>query len=117
MDFGEPIGREQAGRRPALVVSEDALNEGPAGLVIVVPITSTRRGLPSHVELDDAMTGLDEVSYAKGEDVKSVSQHRLVVRLGVAPPAGVATSSGSCGSCCGSETGAAASAGAEASES
>ena len=45
VDFGEPIGREQAGRRPALVISEDGLNDGPAGLVIVVPITSTQRGL------------------------------------------------------------------------
>lgn len=31
------------------------------------------------------MTGLDEVSYAKCEDIKSVSEHRLIARLGVAP--------------------------------
>jgi mRNA-degrading endonuclease toxin of MazEF toxin-antitoxin module len=27
------------------------MNAGPSGLVIVVPVTSTRRELPSHVEI------------------------------------------------------------------
>ncbi len=84
MDFGEPIGREQAGRRPAVVVSADRLNESPAGVVIVVPCTTTHRGLPSHVELDRETSGLDSVSYAKCEDVKSISDHRLIARLGTA---------------------------------
>jgi mRNA interferase MazF len=86
LDFGGPIGTEQAGRRPAVIVSDDEMNEGQSGLVIVIPITSTRRGLPSHVELDDQAAGLDEVSYAKCEDIKSVSDRRLITRLGVAPP-------------------------------
>lgn len=84
MDFGEPVGREQAGRRPAVVVSAGGLNESPAGVVIVVPCTTRRRGLPSHVELDPQQCGLDEVSYAKCEDLKSVSYKRLAARLGAA---------------------------------
>jgi mRNA interferase MazF len=86
VDFGEPLGREQAGRRPALVVSADPLNEGPAGLVIVVPVTTVRRGLPSHIEIEPGASGLDEVSYAKCEDIKSISERRLVTRLGNAEP-------------------------------
>jgi mRNA interferase MazF len=82
VDFGEPVGREQAGRRPAVVVSADPLNESPAGVVIVVPCTTKRRELPSHVELDPRRCGLEEISYAKCEDVKSVSERRLVSRLG-----------------------------------
>lgn len=82
VDFGEPVGSEQAGRRPAVVVSADPLNESRAGVVIVVPCTTTRRDLPSHVELDPEACGLDKVSYAKCEDVKSVSERRLVARLG-----------------------------------
>ncbi|MDP1793916.1 MAG: type II toxin-antitoxin system PemK/MazF family toxin [Acidimicrobiales bacterium] len=81
VDFGNPIGREQAGRRLAVVVSADALNASPAGVVIVVPCTTSPRGLPSHVEIDDG-SGLSEVSYAKAEDVKSVSVERLVERAG-----------------------------------
>jgi len=82
MDFGEPVGREQSGRRPAVVVSADPLNESRAGVVIVVPCTTTRRGLPSHIEIEPGRSGLDDVIYAKCEDVKSVSEQRLVTRLG-----------------------------------
>jgi mRNA interferase MazF len=84
VDFGDPMGSEQAGKRPAVVISADRLNESGAGVVIVVPCTTRHRDLPSHVELDPETSGLDEVSYAKCEDVKSVSKRRLVSRLGVA---------------------------------
>ena len=84
VDFGVPVGREQAGRRPAVVVSADPLNQSRAGVVIVVPCTSSRRDLPSHIELDDAVSGLDHASYAKCEDLKSISEERLVTRLGTA---------------------------------
>ncbi|MHB8296166.1 MAG: type II toxin-antitoxin system PemK/MazF family toxin [Acidimicrobiales bacterium] len=82
MRFGEPVGREQAGHRPAVVVSADPLNDSRAGVVIVVPCTTRRREIPSHVEIAPKQCGLDEVSYAKCEDVKSVSEHWLVARLG-----------------------------------
>lgn len=87
VDFGEPIGREQAGTRPSVVVSTDALNEGPAGVVVVVPTTSTRRDLPSHIEIEPGESGLDHPSYAECEDVKSVSERRFVDRLGAIGPA------------------------------
>ncbi len=82
VDFGEPIGREQSGRRPAVVVSADPLNESRAGVVIVVPTTTTPRGLPSHVEIEPASSGLEEIRYAKCEDLKSISEQRLVAQLG-----------------------------------
>ena len=82
IDFGDPVGREPLGRRPAVVVSADRLNESRAGVVIVVPCTTTRRRLASHIEIEPGRSGLDEVSYAKCEDVKSVSDQRLVTRLG-----------------------------------
>lgn len=82
VDFGDPVGREQSGSRPAVVVSADALNDSKAGVVIVVPTTTTVRDLPSHVEIDPRDSGLDETSYAKCEDVKSISEQRLITRLG-----------------------------------
>ena len=82
VDFGDPVGREQSGNRPAVIVSADALNDSPAGVVVVVPITTAYRGLPSHIEIDQGGSGLDEVSYAKCEDVKSISEQRLIARLG-----------------------------------
>jgi mRNA interferase MazF len=82
VEFGDPVGREQSGRRPAIVVSADPLNQSRAGVVVVVPTTTTHRGLPSHVEVEPGSSGLDEVSYAKCEDVKSISEERLIARLG-----------------------------------
>ena len=84
IDFGEPVGSEQAGRRPGVVVSADGLNESRAGVVIVVPCTTTRRELPSHIEIEAGESGLDEAIYAKCEEVKSVSEQRLLTRLGAA---------------------------------
>lgn len=86
VDFGQPVGREQAGRRPAVVISADRLNESAAGVVMVVPCTTARRELPSHIEIDPADSGLDEVSYAKCEDLKSISEGRLIGRLGAVGP-------------------------------
>jgi mRNA interferase MazF len=85
VDFGTPIGHEQGFRRPAVVVSADRMNMSRAGLVIMVPVTRTHRGLPSHVELDADDAGLQDTSYAKAEEVKSVSVERLVRRLGQVP--------------------------------
>jgi mRNA interferase MazF len=83
VDFGDPVGREQSGRRPAVIVSADLLNESRAGVVVVIPITTADRDLASHIEIDRGSSGLDAVSYAKCEDVKSISEQRLISRLGV----------------------------------
>jgi len=36
------VGREQAGSRPALILSVDLFNQGPAELVVVIPVTRTQ---------------------------------------------------------------------------
>jgi len=46
LNFDPTIGREQAGARPALIISVDVFNQGPAELVVAVPITRTQRGNP-----------------------------------------------------------------------
>src|SRR5215472_188046 len=50
MDLDPTKGREQAGRRPALVVSPAAFTEN-TGLAIVCPITSRVRPFPTSVAL------------------------------------------------------------------
>jgi len=82
VDFGVPVGREGGYARPAVVVSSDMLNAGPGGVVVVVPMTTARRGLPLHVEIEPGESGLDETSYAKCEDIKSVSVERMMRRFG-----------------------------------
>ncbi len=78
VDFSVPAGHEQGGRRPALVVSADQFNHGPVGLVIVVPLTTTARGVPLHVSVEPPEGGLRERSFAMCEQVRSLSRDRLV---------------------------------------
>jgi mRNA interferase MazF len=81
-DFGLTVGHEQAGRRPALVVSVDAFNHGQAGLAVVLPITSKAKGIPLHVEVNPPERGLAYKSFVKCDDVRSVSLQRLTHPLG-----------------------------------
>src|SRR5262245_49064878 len=77
-DLNPVRGHEQAGRRPSLVVSDDTFNHGPAGLVIVVPITSKQKGTPLQVEVLPPEGGLSMRSFIKCEGVRSISKERLV---------------------------------------
>jgi mRNA interferase MazF len=81
-DLDPTRGHEQAGKRPALVVSADAFNRGPAGLIIVLPLTSRPKGVRSHVPLNPPEGGIRKPSFIKCEDVRSVSVERLSRPLG-----------------------------------
>jgi mRNA interferase MazF len=75
-------GREQDGVRPALVLSVNKFNHGPADLVIVLPMTTKRKNIPTHVLVPKGEAGLNEDSYIKCEDVRSISKDRLVRHMG-----------------------------------
>src|SRR5438094_9555443 len=59
-DFDPTRGREQAGRRPALVVSAAAFTEN-TGLAIVCPITSRIRAFPTSVVLPSTLPIAGEI--------------------------------------------------------
>lgn len=52
LDFDPQAGHEQAGYRPALVISNDFFNQ-KTNLTIVCPITNTDNRFPLHISLDD----------------------------------------------------------------
>jgi mRNA interferase MazF len=70
------------GTVPALVVSVDAFNRGPADLVVVLPITKVGKGIPFHVQVSPPESGLTMVSFVKCEELRSVSKKRFASRLG-----------------------------------
>jgi mRNA interferase MazF len=82
IDLNPVIGHEQSGIRPALVVSDDLFNHSPAEMVIVLPITGKFRGLRTHIELNGDY--LKQKSFIKTEDIRSVSIHRLIKKIGQA---------------------------------
>jgi len=50
--------------------------------VIVIPISSRYKGIPLHVEISPPEGGLERPSYAKCEDIRSISKSRLIRPLG-----------------------------------
>lgn len=85
-DLNPVKGHEQAGKRPCLIISVDLFNQGAAGLVVVLPITSKDKGIPFHVELNPPEGGLKVRSFVKCEDVRSISVERLEKRWGTISP-------------------------------
>lgn len=82
VDLEPTKGREQAGRRPVLVISVDQLGTGPSELAIVVPVTRTERPSPLYVAIEPPEGGLRDKSYAMPEMVRSMSRGRLVEHWG-----------------------------------
>lgn len=82
VDLNPVRGHEQAGKRPALVISVDLFNSGPAGLVVVLPITSKDKKIPLHVRISPPEGGVKEESFIMCEAIRSISTERLMARLG-----------------------------------
>lgn len=86
VEFDPVVDHEQAGRRPALVVSSETFNTGPAGLITVLPITSRQRRMASRVPLSPPEGGLTMPSWVITEQVRTVSKRRLGRQLGQVSP-------------------------------
>ncbi|WP_442481916.1 type II toxin-antitoxin system PemK/MazF family toxin [Aeoliella sp. SH292] len=82
VDLDPVKGHEQAGKRPALIVSADRLNASAAGLLIVLPITTKDKQIPLHVKVAKPTGGVSKDSYVIPEQVRSISRGRLVRRRG-----------------------------------
>lgn len=80
----DPVKGNEIGKkvRPALIVSNNLMNEGSSGLVIVVPITSRDKKIPSHIRIDPPQGGVKILSFAVCEHVRSISKKRLLKRIG-----------------------------------
>lgn len=78
VDFGLPIGHEQGGIRPAVVVGSATHCRFPTGMALTVPVTTRDRGLDHHVRIDSPESGLNRPSWARTEDVTAVSTRRFI---------------------------------------
>jgi len=80
-DLAPTRGREQAGQRPVLVLSQDVFNER-SGTVIAAAITSQPQsaGFPLTLELADPK--LPKQSWVKIGQVRTLSVERLGRKLG-----------------------------------
>ncbi len=77
-------GSEQAGSRPVVIVSREAINRS-SPVVIVVPCTSwtpERRLYPSQVLISEPEGGLTVKTVALCEQVRAITKDRLTDRWG-----------------------------------
>jgi mRNA interferase MazF len=77
----DPVrGREQAGRRPVLVLSHDVFNDR-SGTVIAVALTSQepRAGFP--LTLESKAAGLTKRSWVKISQIHTLSVNRIGARV------------------------------------
>jgi mRNA interferase MazF len=82
-------GSEQAGTRPVVIVSRDAINHN-SPVIVVVPLTdaaNVRRTYPNNVPIPAGEGGLTLDSVALAGQVRAIAVTRLVRRRGALPPA------------------------------
>jgi len=76
------VGREQAGYRPALVISNDYFNQVENGLHIIASITSRDRGIRQHVKIIGPEGGITGTAVVMCDPAKSQSVLRFRRRRG-----------------------------------
>ena len=84
-DLNPTRGREQAGQRPVLILSQDVFNDR-SGTVIAVALTSQpqRAGFPLTLELQSK--GLPKKSWVKISQIRTLAVERIGPRLGKVSP-------------------------------
>jgi mRNA interferase MazF len=81
-DFSSTIGREQAGIRPALILSVNEFNYSMASKVVALLLTSKNKRIPLDVQLIPPDGGISKESFIKCEDIRSLSKDRLIEKWG-----------------------------------
>ncbi len=77
-------GSEQAGIRPVVIVSRDAINQH-SSVVVVVPLTkaaNVQRTYPNNVTIANGEGGLTAESVLLGGQVRAISKSRLLRQRG-----------------------------------
>lgn len=78
------VGREQANRRPVLIVSSERALQVIPHVVTTVPLTTRERAWATRVLVTGPKTGLDRPTWAICEQVRTISTERLGESVGTA---------------------------------
>lgn len=80
----DPIKGNEIGKkvRPAVIISNDHWNKIRSGLVIIIPLTSVKKGISTHIQIDPPEGGVSVSSFAMCEQIRSISRERLIKKLG-----------------------------------
>lgn len=84
-DLGNNIDSEISGKRPVVILQNDIGNRYST-TIIVSPVSTSKKQMPTHVHLDAELNGLDRDSYVLTEHILTVSKRRLKKRLSSVHP-------------------------------
>ncbi len=77
VELDPTVGHEQAKLRPCAIISVDTYNNGPANLIVILPLTSKFRPIPWYVAVMPPEGGLTKPSYVICDQVRNVSVKRF----------------------------------------
>ncbi|MEM7334272.1 MAG: type II toxin-antitoxin system PemK/MazF family toxin [Chloroflexota bacterium] len=78
-------GSEQAGVRPVVIVSRDAINRN-SSVIVIVPLTKStnvKRPYPNNVSIPEGEGGLTFDSTVLGGQIRAISKSRLIKQRGM----------------------------------
>lgn len=83
VNFGNPVGSEQGGIRPAIVVQNNKGNS-VSPCTVVIPVTSEEKHkIPTHITLyPNSDNGLTKVSTAMCEQIRTIDKSRIKSKIG-----------------------------------
>jgi mRNA interferase MazF len=82
-DFGDPYPGEPSSVRLAVILGPGHIFGDRLPFLIVAPITTTRRGIALHIEVEPTQeNGFDETSYVQCELLRSINRRRALTRIG-----------------------------------
>ena len=86
-DLDPVVGSEQGGIRPVVIVQNDIGNQhSTTGIVAAVTTSAKKAGLPVHVPVSAAESGLKHDSLVLLEQVRTLEKSRLTKYLGCLTP-------------------------------
>lgn len=82
MDFGDGVGSEQKGIRPAIVVQNDKGNQFSPTTIVCPLTTKTKKLMPTHVGISASECDVKEDSIVLCEQTRVIDKARLKRQLG-----------------------------------
>jgi mRNA interferase MazF len=83
LQFNPQAGREQAGYRPAIIVSPAEYNQ-ISSLILVCPITNSKKGWPFEVDLDPTMQTMGVVLVDQVKSIDCITRGAVFVETATA---------------------------------
>ena len=85
-DLSPVVGSEQGGIRPVLIIQNNIGNKfSPTVIAAAITSRKDKSKLPTHVDIDGVVTGLQEDSIVLLEQLRTIDKQRLKKRVGYLP--------------------------------